>query len=311
MLCVYAGIFHLLALGPYVALIRRRVSSHSHVLSNLEEFARRRHIKRHDLKSLSLLVHGLDDGRVRLLQERAEIGLSPLLSVSGSPEGADGRSLSDHLLLEHWVTDLVRQIREESSLQVATSEPHVAESESQVDVLVKLNQIPDGEPESVESILDNIDTEASAGGDRNGVGVDGSITLLVDRVLADSRGDLFLALVADQVVLKARVNNEDGLHVVDVLPLSTLLEDVHVGADATASDLGQLSLHVEREAAEALDVDALTSTDVCLEILKQCLPNNQVLGLRLDRLQIDSVRSHRRTVVLARVLRPILEDPIL
>ena len=145
-----------------------------------EPDARGRHVEGHESESLSLLMHGLLDVEVGLLQEAAKGRLAPLLRVALSPDRADGRSLTDHLVLESRGTDLLVQLLEENGSHVASSEAHVAETESKVDVLVLLDEVLQGEPQGAERISDDVGAKGSAGCDRDRVGKDGLVALLVD-----------------------------------------------------------------------------------------------------------------------------------
>ena len=257
-------------------------------------------------------MHGFLDVQVGLLQEAAEGRAAPLLLVGLGPDRADGRSLTDHLVLESRSTDLLVQLLEENGSHVASSEAHVAETESKVDVLVLLDEVLQGEPQGAERISDDVGAEGSAGGDRNRVGKDSLIALLVDGVLALRLGEHFFDAAPDEVLLKVGIDDKDRLDVVNVLSLGASVPDTDVaGAEAAGSDLRQLSLDAEGEAAEALHVDASAGADIGLNVLHERLPDDDELGMRLDRLEVAvGGGAHSSVVVLARVLGAVLEDPI-
>lgn len=71
------------------------------------------------------------------------------------------------------------------------------------------------------------------------------------------------------MVLDYWVHNEDGLQMMDVSPLSSLCENVHLWTNISISNLWQLSLNIESEAAEILDVDAATCLDMLLNVLNE------------------------------------------
>ena len=113
--------------------------------------------------------------------------------------------------------------------------------------------------------------------------------------------NLLLAVKAHKMILHVRVHNEDRLDVVDVLTLQEMSSTIDRRREVPSSDLRQLSLHVEGESAKLLDVDGFSSANVAVNILTQSLPDDHVLSLRLQRLQVG-VSALRRVVVLARVL---------
>lgn len=127
-------------------------------------------------------------------------------------------------------------------------------------------------------------------------------------MLADGWRDLFLSWVPDQVVLDFGVDNEDGLQVMNVFPLDPLREDVHLRTDIPVSNLWQLGLHVESEAAETLHVDAATCLQMLLKVLDERFPDDKVLCFGLQRLHAwgSAVRRH---IVLPWILVAILQNP--
>ena len=67
--------------------------------------------------------------------------------------------------------------------------------------------------------------------------------------------DLFFVCESGENVLELIVNHEDGLQVMDVLSVLPLGEDVHLWADGSRGDLGQLGGDVVSETPKGLDVD--------------------------------------------------------
>ena len=92
-------------------------------------------------------------------------------------------------------------------------ESDVGKSESQVNVLIQLDQIADGQPQSVQGILHDISSEARGRSDGHWIGINASVALLVNGVLADGGTDFFFGpvLVADEVVFNGIVADEDWL----------------------------------------------------------------------------------------------------
>ena len=94
--------------------------------------------------------------------------------------------MSYHLCLECWSFDFLNEIILENNGQSFSNHPNITETQSEVNVLIVFNQIDEGTEQGAECILGNISSHASAIGDWHWVRIDGSVSLLVDRVLADS-----------------------------------------------------------------------------------------------------------------------------
>ena len=93
--------------------------------------------------------------------------------------------------------NLLNQILLKCDRQILSYHSDVAESQSQVDVFIELNQIHDRSEQSVECVLGHVLSHAGAGGHGHWVCVDSSEALLVDGVLADCGRDLFLSIITD------------------------------------------------------------------------------------------------------------------
>ena len=68
----------------------------------------------------------------------------------------------------------------------------------------------------------------------------------------------------------------------NIFPLSSLGEDVHLRANTSVCDLWQFCLHVVREASKVLHIYASASLEILLNILYEGLPYDEVLGLGLE-----------------------------
>lgn len=163
----------------------------------------------------------------------------------------------------------MRQLRDENRLKVSAVESYVTESEREVNVFVQFYEVLDGQEQSVECIFDHIDSQASASGHGNGVSINASESLLINRVLTNRWRDLLLALIPHEVVLQLWVHHEYWFQVMDVFPLLPLRENVDLWARVSGCDLGQLSLDVEAEATEILNVDRSASANMLVDVLDE------------------------------------------
>mmetsp|Transcript_11205 Transcript_11205/g.18848 ORF Transcript_11205/g.18848 Transcript_11205/m.18848 type:complete len:232 (+) Transcript_11205:312-1007(+) len=223
---------------------------------------------------------------IGLLDKAAEGGSGPGVAILSVPQGGDRRLLSDHGVLELGRANLLGEVIPEDDAKIPALNSHVTESEGEVDVLVILNEVLDGQEYSVECILNHILAEHGGRGDGHWVCVDASKSFLVDGVLAHGGRYLLLAWVSHKVVLQEGVDHEHGLEVVNILPLQPLRLDVDLRTNRSLGNLGQLGLDVEGEGAELLDVDASSSLDVILNVLGERLPNDQHLSLGLEGLEV-------------------------
>lgn len=92
-----------------------------------------------------------------------------------------------------------------------------------------------------------------------------------------------------------------------MLALSPLSEQVDVSTGGLVRQLGQLGVDVVGESAEVLDVHALALAQVVVQVGDERSPDDQHLGLGLERL-LRWVRAAGRVVVLAGVAS-VVEDP--
>jgi hypothetical protein len=134
--------------------------------------------------------------------------------------------LSDHLIFELRGADRLAEVLQENNFEVSRQESDVTETESQVDVLVVFDQVLDRQVKGVESVSYDIDTEASCGGDGDGVGVDSSESFLINGVLAESWGDLLLSVVSHKVVLEGLVHNKNWFQMMNIFSLNSLSENI-------------------------------------------------------------------------------------
>ena len=83
-------------------------------------------------------------------------------------------------MLEFGCPNSLSELVEEHVRKCFVDNSNVCESESQIDVLVILDEVGDGEPQCSQSILNNIFAKASTSCYWHRVGVDCSEPLLVD-----------------------------------------------------------------------------------------------------------------------------------
>ena len=127
-------------------------------------------------------------------------------------------------------------------------------------------------------------------------------------MLADGRRDLLLASISRQVHLNGRVDNEDGLEMMNILPFSSHSSQIDFGANTSRRNLGQLSSHVKRECTKLLNIDASAGADVVVQVLAQRLPHDEELSLGLQRFKVRA-STLRGLVVHAGVVASVLENP--
>lgn len=100
---------------------------------------------------------------------------------------------------------------------------------------------------------------------------------------------------------------------VNVLTLSSgLVEVLHAGAltENRVSDLGELSVHIESESAEASNVNASAGTELLIQVSDEASPNDEHLSLGFEgSLGLNGPFSWN--VMLTGVLISILKNPIL
>lgn len=165
--------------------------------------------------------------------------------------------------------DFLDQVLFEGDGKRFTDHSYITESHCEVDVLIILNEIDDGAEQRVQCIFRHIRSHARAIGDWDRVGINCAESLLVNGVLADGRRNLFLSGVPYQVILNNGVHDEDGLQVMNILPLRSLREDVHLWTNLSICNLWQLRLHIESEAAEILDINAAACLKMLLNVLNE------------------------------------------
>ena len=127
-------------------------------------------------------------------------------------------------MLEFGCTNSLSKLVEEHVRQSPVDNSNVCEAESEIDVLVILDQVSDGEPQSSKGVLHHIFSKASTSCYWDGVGINATETLLIDRVLRDRGIELLFAMVSVQQVLQGGIDNKNGLHVMDILSLDSLGE---------------------------------------------------------------------------------------
>lgn len=111
------------------------------------------------------------------------------------------------------------------------------------------------------------------------------------------------------MVLQERVDDKNGLQVMDILSLLSLSENINFWADVSLSNFRKLGLHVVGESSKFFDIDRLSCLNVVANVLDEGFPDDDVLSLWLKRFQI-SCSSLRRHVVLSWILVSMLQDPV-
>ena len=124
-------------------------------------------------------------------------------------------------------------------------------------------------------------------------------------MLADGRRDLFLAVETHEVILNLWIDNKYWFQMMNIASLESLRENIHFRTDSSVRNLWQFCLHVISKASEVLHIHTFTSLHVLLDVLGEGFPDDEVLGLGLQRLHAW-LRTRRRGVVLTRVLVPVL-----
>lgn len=196
-----------------------------------------RQVQGHDFESCGLFIEGLSHLVVRLLDQGSQGWHAPLLIVGGRPQSWNRWFLPYHLVLKLRRSDILDQILLKCDRQSLSNHSHITESHGQVDIFIILNEIDDCSEQCVECVLGHVLSHASASCHGHWVRVDSSEALLVDRVLADCGRDLLLSWIADQMVLDFRIDDEDWLEMMDVLPFKSLGENVHLGTNISISNL--------------------------------------------------------------------------
>lgn len=119
---------------------------------------------------------------------------------------------------------------------------------------------------------------------------------------------LFFSVVAAEVVLERWVRDEDWAVTVKVLPLLPLLLNVAEGR-VDVRGTGEVGSYIKGKGAKATNVDPTALHEVLVQVLGSRTPDEQHLGLRLQRLELGQ-RARLRRSVLARVAAGILEDVV-
>lgn len=176
--------------------------------SSLGHLGSGRHVHAHPFEGLSLLVKGLVHILVWLLDHCAQGAVEELLLSVGSPGLSNWRVRSTHGHLVVLVFKLTAQVVSEVDFQVFVHESNVGKTELEVQVMVILDQVFNGQENGAESVLNDILTHLASGSNRNWVGVDHSETLLVDGVLGLWVDNLLLAVVTNCKGLQISIDDK-------------------------------------------------------------------------------------------------------
>lgn len=170
-------------------------------------------------------------------------------------------------MLKAGCTYLLGEALLEDEGKLFVHEAYVCEAEGEIDVFVIFNKINDGFEEGVQGVYRHVLAHACASSYWHWVGVDGTESLLINRVLANCGRNLFFTIEADQVVLDLRINNEHGPQVMNVAPLKSLRENVHFWANSSICNLRQFCFTMESKATKVLHVHAPTRLQVLHNVL--------------------------------------------
>jgi len=174
------------------------------------EFGSTGHIQTHQAKGLSLLGKGFIDLRVWLLDHCTQCALEELGLGVCPPGGWNWAVASAHGGLKPLVFNFFGEERCENDLNAFVNKVDVREAELEREVVVEFYHVLDGEEYWLQSIFNNVLSHLAGCGDRNWVGVDHAEALLEDGSLGFGRGNPFFTIVANAVILKFFVNNENG-----------------------------------------------------------------------------------------------------
>ena len=120
---------------------------------------------------------------------------------------------------------------------------------------------------------------------------------------------MFLTIETYKMILNLRVDNEYWLEMMNVASLESFRENIHFRTDSSVRNLRKFCLHVISKASEVLHIHTSSCLHVLLNVLGEGFPNDEGLGLGLQRLH-TWLCTCSRCVVLTRVLIPVLQDPI-
>ena len=120
---------------------------------------------------------------------------------------------------------------------------------------------------------------------------------------------MFLTIETYKMILNLRVDNEYWLEMMNVASLESFRENIHFRTDSSVRNLRKFCLHVISKASEVLHIHTSSCLHVLLNVLGEGFPNDEELGLGLQRLHAW-LCTCSRCVVLTRVLIPVLQDPI-
>lgn len=174
---------------------------------------------------------------------------------------------------------------------------------------MNVDQILDRLVNDIESVTDNLNSHLAGVGNGHGVSVDCFETLLENRLLTASGGDLLLALVTVEVLLEDGINDEARSQLVDVLALLTIHVHVRIGSDLSLRDLWKFRHNVECESAELLNVNAFARAKRVVQVRDQGSPDDLHLRFGFKGL-LTRDSPLRGEIMLARVRVRVLKNVV-
>ena len=128
----------------------------------------------------------------------------------GPPGGGNSSGAAAHGGFKLFLSDIFVEELSELNCKVAMHKVDVGKAELQLNVIVLLNQVLDGEEDRLKAIFNYLLAHVAGLGNGHRVRVNHAEALLENRALGLGGVDLLLALVADEVALQVRINDEAG-----------------------------------------------------------------------------------------------------
>jgi len=197
----------------------------------VEETARGWKIKTHDFEGSCLLVQCSSHLIIWFLNQWSKSWIGPGLIVWGGPQSWNWWFLSNHLVFELCISNSSCQIISKNCAQVFMSASHIWETPCQINVSTMLDKIGHSQEKCRKSILNNINSKHCSCSNWNRVGINASVTLLVNRMLTFGCWDFFFTWISAQMSLKWLINHENWLQMMNVLSFLSLSEDIDLWVD--------------------------------------------------------------------------------
>lgn len=131
-----------------------------------------------------------------LLYESTQSWIGKCLGVGGFPESWNWSGTSLHSVLKGLILSTLDEALREHSLKGSVYYWHTGKAKLKYDVTIVLNKVLDSQENSIESILYYILSEKASSCNWNWIAINHSESLLEDRVLRFSRGNLFLSVIS-------------------------------------------------------------------------------------------------------------------